>query len=153
MLTEWKTGAARLSHITNTRMRKEQRTYLTYCVKAVGQQSDPRSSRIPLHDKQFWPDDNVKDKPVIPQRVAAVGRGKKQLPVAAEGDVDESREAEQIGQVYGPECFCARIICTVTIESASRSSEPHRRYHFGNRRVSRMALVYTQYTRYRAWFL
>ena len=79
-----------------------------------------------------------------------VGRGKKQLPVAAEGDVDESREAEQIGQVYGPECFCARIICTVTIESASRSSEPHRRYHFGNIRVSRMALVYT---RYRAWFL
>ena len=53
MLTEWKTGAARLSHITNTRMRKEQRTYLTYCVKAVGQQSDPREgleARIPLHD-------------------------------------------------------------------------------------------------------
>ena len=152
MLTEWKTGAARLSHITNTRMRKEQRTYLTYCVKAVGQQSDLHEgveARIPLHDKQFWPDDNVKDKPVIPQR-AAVGRGKKQLPVAAEGDVDESREAEQIGQVYGPECFCARIICTVTIESASRSSEPHRRYHFGNIRVSRMALVYT---RYRAWFI
>ena len=35
MLTEWKTGAARLSHITNTRMRKEQRTYLTYCVKLL----------------------------------------------------------------------------------------------------------------------
>ena len=47
MLTEWKTGAARLSHITNTRMRKEQRTYLTYCVKAVGQQSDLHEARIP----------------------------------------------------------------------------------------------------------
>ena len=48
MLTEWKTGAARLSHITNTRMRKEQRTYLTDCVKAVGQQSDLHEARDPL---------------------------------------------------------------------------------------------------------
>jgi hypothetical protein len=56
-------------------------------------------ARIPLHDKQFWPVDDVKDKPVVPQR-AAVGKGKKALPVAAEGDVDESREAEQVGQVW-----------------------------------------------------